>query len=394
MGFFKSLKGNHPDRIGGSNTEDDACNHSSQHTDNTFDPPTVPPPSRQTYAPASAYAPPPGPPPGRNEYAAPLGPPPQQRKLASAQEWQARESEYAAPPGPPPGRSQSAEEPPPYHDWTVVPDTALLPPPPSLGYETSPSNNANPIDAMRAHDWCRRYPLIIPHEPTPAQHAIVQNGDIKLIKPQQYEGEVSVTGLGRWKGFTRAGGNDSCLLTSAPLYFALADSPLKTRLKKTIYFEVKIHSLGHGHRVNDGSLALGYCAMPYPTWRLPGWERGSLAVHGDDGRRYVNDTWGGKDFTSAFQVGDTIGLGMSFSISESPPGYAEPHRSTIALNVEVFFTKNGGLSGGWNLHEELDVDDQGIEGLDGNFDCYGAIGSFGGVEFECFFNRQDWLWSL
>lgn len=384
MGLFKSLKGTHPDTLGASNTHE-AHNHDSERMDRTYEPPSGPPPSHQTHVAAFAYAPPPGPPPGRSQDVAPPGPRPGR-------------NEYPPPPGPPPQQINVAsvlgqEEPPPYHDWTVIPDTALLPPPPSMEHDTSPSNNANPIDADRAHDWCRRYPLMIPHEPTPAQQASVQNGDVRFIKPPEYEGEIFMTNLGTWKGSTRAGSNDSCLLTSAPLYFAFSDSPLKTRLSKMIYFEVKIHSLGTRHKPNDGSLALGFCAMPYPTWRLPGWERGSLAVHGDDGRRYVNDTWGGKDFASAFQVGDTIGLGMSFAIPESPPDYAAPPHSGIALNVEVFFTKNGGLNGGWNLHEELDAKDLGIEGLDGKFDCYGAVGSFGGVEFECFFNRQDWLWS-
>ena len=38
--------------------------------------------------------------------------------------------------------------------------------------------------------------------------------------------------------------------------------------------------------------ALGFVAPPYPPFRLPGWQRGSLAVHSDDGRRYVaNENW-------------------------------------------------------------------------------------------------------
>jgi len=39
---------------------------------------------------------------------------------------------------------------------------------------------------------------------------------------------------------------------------------------------------------------------------MPGWQRGSLAVHGDDGRKYINDSWGGKDFTSSFKEGETL----------------------------------------------------------------------------------------
>lgn len=248
------------------------------------------------------------------------------------------------------------------------------------------------MDANRAHDWCRRHPLIIPHQPTPEQYASVNNGDVRLIKPLEYPGDLCMVNVGTWKGSTRVGSNDSCLISSAPLYFAFLDSPIKTRKSKTIYFELKIHSLARGHGTDEPSIALGYCGIPYPTWRLPGWERGSLGVHGDDGRRYVNDTWGGKDFTSAFVVGDTVGLGMSFSLPDSPPDYDAPPNYSGISKVEVFFTKNGKLEGGWNLHEELDQNDQGVDGLEGEHDLCGAIGTHGSVEFDCLFNRHDWLW--
>jgi hypothetical protein len=37
-------------------------------------------------------------------------------------------------------------------------------------------------------------------------------------------------------------------------------------------------------------------------------------VHGDDGRRFVNDTWGGKDFTTKFIEGETVGIGIEFGV--------------------------------------------------------------------------------
>ena len=194
---------------------------------------------------------------------------------------------------------------------------------------------------------------------------------------------------GHWKGSTASGSKDSCLLSSSPLYFAAADALIGTT--KTIYYELKVRSLGRGRGTDESSIALGYCAMPYPTWRMPGWERGSLAVHGDDGRRYVNDTWGGKDFTLPFRIGDTIGLGMAFSTATNPPDYETSQQGH--MNVEVFLTRNGEKGESWNLHEELDADnDLGVEGLDGRFDLYAAVGTFGGTEFDISFNRQYWLW--
>lgn len=417
MDLFKSSRRNHSDKGEGSSAND-RVQDTSQSTDNALDPSSAPPKPSEIFGSAVTYAPPLGPPPGRsgytrtpeepshrteydpprgppphrNEYAAPQGLPTQQNEYSQTHEQTARQSEYNPPDGPPPSSNQAVEDSPPYHDWTVVPDNALLPPPPSMEYDTSPYNNATSSDADRAHDWCKRNPLINPHQPTPAQHASVNNGDVMLVKPREYQGYLKMASTGRWKASTRAGSNDSCLISSMPLYFAYSDSPLKTQRSKTIYFEVKIRSFGRQHNSNEGSVALGYCAVPYPTWRLPGWERGSLGVHGDDGRRYVNDTWGGKEFTSAFQVGDTVGLGMSFSFPESPPEYSVSPQFNVALGVEVFFTKNGELKGGWNVMEQLDATDLGIHGLDGNFDLHAACGSFGRVEFDCVFTRGDWLW--
>lgn len=232
--------------------------------------------------------------------------------------------------------------------------------------------------------------MIKPHQPTHSQHAAVLNRNVRLLKPPEYKGDLLMPNTGFWKGSTRAGSKDSCLLTSSPLYFAYADSPLRTKRSKTIYFEVKLRSLGLGRGADESSIAIGYCAMPYPTWRLPGWERGSLAVHSDDGRRYVNNTWGGKDFTLPFKGGDTVGLGMTF---DSLPGY-EPRPSSGAMtSVEVFFTRNGQRGESWDLYEELDKEhDLGVDGLNGEVDLYGAVGIFGGADFDISFNDRDWLW--
>ncbi len=402
MGLFKSLKGNHLDAIRGSNTQGDGDKTTPHDAGETRERHSEPQSFTQVYSLASSYVPPPGPPaqieyappPGRppphwNQYASPPGPPSQRNQNIISH--LVGHGEYAPHIGLPPSHANAMDEPPPYHDWTMIPDNALLPPPPSFGYETSPINNAHLLDADRAHEWCRRYPLMMPHQPMPAQHTSVNDGDVRPMRPREYRGDISMVNTGTWRGSTLPGSNDSCLVTTAPLYFAFSDSPLKTGVSKTIYFEVKIRFLGHQNEPKEGSIALGFCGMPYPTWRLPGWERGSLAVHGDDGRRYVSDTYGGIDFTSPFQVGDTIGLGMKFSLPATPPAYDPSPLSNVALKIEVCFTKNGRLNGGWNVHEELDSR-QGIEGLDGTFDLYGALGTFGSVEFDCIFHRADWLW--
>lgn len=187
--------------------------------------------------------------------------------------------------------------------------------------------------------------------------------------------------------------------TALPIYSAPADSPLITEQTKTIYFEVKIIQFGEPaskfsrHRQEDveSGLAIGFFAPPYPSFRLPGWQRGSLGVHSDDGRRYVNDTDGGMDFTSPFKAGQVVGLGMTFKIPNHPPAYGE---RTVQLDAEVFFTRDGKKEGSWNLHEERDrdADAQGVEGLEGQHDLFPAVGVFGAVQWEVRFQEQEWLY--
>jgi len=367
MRFFKSLKGNAPNNIGSSSAQNTA-HHARAHDESLeeYKPPTGPPPPGSH----EKYHPPPGPPPSH---------------IAQNQ---------TAHGNPPPFSDlDNGENPPPYHDWTSVPDTALLPPPPALGHQASPSSNA-PLDAaLRAHQFCYQYPLIGPHMPTGAHIDSVRRGTVDLIKPQEYRGNLSKTHNGAWVGHSPPGSKDSCLLTSLPLYFATTDSPFHTEATKVIYFEVKIISFGRGRDADESSLALGFCAAPYPTWRMPGWERGSLAVHTDDGRRYVNDTDGGKDFVAPIQAGETVGIGITYAIPDTPPNFQTPVGGRSSLKTEVFFTRSGRRVDGWNLHEELDAESEfGVLGLDGSFDLYGAIGIFGGVEFEVTFNSQGWLW--
>lgn len=133
---------------------------------------------------------------------------------------------------------------------------------------------------------------------------------------------------------------------------------------------------------------MGYVAPPYPPWRQPGWHRASLGVHSDDGRRYVDDPYGGQEFTRPFKKGDVLGIGMSFS----PLG--NPVAGTKKM-VDVFFTRNGKRDGAWNLHEERDKEQDGgdVSGLQGECDLLAAVGVFGAVEFEAIFRREEWTYN-
>ncbi|KAJ5632194.1 hypothetical protein N7490_008533 [Penicillium lividum] len=292
--------------------------------------------------------------------------------------------------GPPPSYEEASKgqgDPPPYHNWQeAVPDTSTFPPPPVSGFYSSGTGNASTDDADRAHAFCNTNPLYIPIRPSQPVYNAVQNHDLRPVRAREYIGDLRTTSLGRWQGHTIDRNGDCLVLTHLPLYFAAADSPF-LRQHKTIYFEVKLLSR-RASPGNESGFSIGFAAQPYPSWRSPGWERGSLGVFSDDGCRFVNDSWGGRQFTSPVNAGETVGLGMVFSL----PGSSGDARQGWKCKVEVFLTRNGHPAGGWDLHEEVDEDFGGVDGLQGDYDVYGAIGLFGGVDFECCFNPAGWLW--
>ena len=88
-----------------------------------------------------------------------------------------------------------------------------------------------------------------------------------------------------------------------------------------------------------------------------------------------------------------MGLGMKIAVADSLSGHEPQTNLGMMSKIEVFFTRNGRRGESWDLHEELDKDrDLGIDGLDGQFDLYGAVGTFGEVDFDVSFNNRDWLW--
>jgi hypothetical protein len=99
----------------------------------------------------------------------------------------------------------------------------------------------------------------------------------------------------------------------------------------------------------------------------------------------VNDNLGGKEFTSAFRTGETVGIGMRLNLPATATGAQQKP------DVRVFFTRNGAEVGGWDLHEELDSEAEGVYGLEGDYDLYAAVGVFGGVDVEVKFDRERLL---
>jgi hypothetical protein len=117
-------------------------------------------------------------------------------------------------------------------------------------------------------------------------------------------------------------------------------------------------------------------------------------VHGDDGRRYTNDSYGGRDFVQPFRNGDTVGIGMRWEKAQLTG--AGDQKTTQAHQappkVWVWFTRNGKEEGGWWLDEQRDAEEENdpLPGLDGCCDVYAAIGVWGGgVQAQAKFLTQS-----
>lgn len=212
------------------------------------------------------------------------------------------ENPYQPPPYAPPTYTPPTDapptNPPPYHDWqSFTPDVSNLPPPPSFS-ATQPNltsaHNATYSAAAAGHAFCASNPPFTPSLPAPKVYQAAQAGRIGLVAAHEFQGnvELKATGGGKygeiWHVESTRGCPDANLISELPMYFAMKDNPLGTGTSRTIYYEVRVL----GMRGEDAAVAIGFVGKPYPGWRLPGWQRGSIGVHGDDGRRFVNDSWG------------------------------------------------------------------------------------------------------
>lgn len=428
MGFFNS---NNPFRH--------AAEHSAPSNNNNVDdvpPPLGPPPSHQQQGGQSNINNT-----NNNDYAPPPGPPPSYTTKSN--------EDYAVPPpdGPPPGQQQQQQ-----HPWeSLVPDTSLFPPPPDIfsGFDRSSASNATEEQAEAGELWCKRYPLGPPLDLQHHHHHQQQGGwnpPTRLIQPETntFQGSLQPkeqgTGGGVWTLLTEKKAGDATVIGYPPVYLVQRDSPLlastaaasSPSAPKTIYYECKIlssssfppptgsssssssssHHLFHRSHRNQNNktgeigLAIGFTALPYPPFRMPGWHRGSLAVHADDGHKYVNDRWGGKEFTKPFRAGETVGIGMVFSCPSSTSSSSKPPFTATTttgskglggsggrIEVEVFFTRDGKVDGRWDVHEELDAStDLPVTGLEGYHDLAIAVGTFQNVAVEIVLDPARWVY--
>jgi hypothetical protein len=112
-------------------------------------------------------------------------------------------------------------------------------------------------------------------------------------------------------------------------YVGIAQSsePLKPEYS---YFEIKILQSGDGYIIS-----IGLTCKEYPIYRHPGWDKGSIGYHGDDGKIFIESGFGTK-FGPLWQRGDIIGCGVKF-----PPDFTGNGDNL----VKVYFTRNNEFIG-------------------------------------------------
>ncbi|KAE9385055.1 hypothetical protein BT96DRAFT_968490 [Gymnopus androsaceus JB14] len=167
---------------------------------------------------------------------------------------------------------------------------------------------------------------------------------------------------------------DYCLLSDLPIGAGLYD----THGREGVYFEVAIHEM----HPPESFIAIGTSCLPYPVFRLPGWNRQSSGWHLDDLRKFFEDPDGGRDYTHNGQP-----LPLPYNPQNRREQYI-PSGSTIGCGYtfktgSIFYTFNGirlpnAFDGAHLPRHERDV--------------FAAIGVSGQTNFDVNFGGEPFRW--
>ncbi|KAF8446904.1 hypothetical protein BGX38DRAFT_1191839 [Terfezia claveryi] len=250
--------------------------------------------------------------------------------------------------------------------------------PPSIHYTFSPANNSTRDAFDAGKRFCSDHPLAPPLVSVWDESLTrVTGGDVTMhteppcnrIAINTSSGYPTTTSI----KIIKKRCPDSTILSQVPLYLARYHHPSVENQTVVIGYHLSIVGLPLD---GDSVVAMGFACVPYPQNRLPGWHRGSLAIHSDDGRRYCNDGYGGVEFTRPFSQGDQLVLALVMRWVTVPGGAG-------IVESEVKFMRNGRREGGWMVRErvELGRPDPTV-GLLGERDIFAAVGVTGGKGVE------------
>ncbi|KAI7905534.1 concanavalin A-like lectin/glucanase domain-containing protein [Cokeromyces recurvatus] len=159
----------------------------------------------------------------------------------------------------------------------------------------------------RAKIWQERHPPdSIPTDITPPQFLSIQEKGVSAFEFEGGDPDTNVFVAGRTELQFVYG--ECCIQTNLPL----------PRQQEVYYWEAKIFE-----KPESTTISVGVATKPYPTWRLPGWNRYSIGYFSNNGYKYFSSPFNGKPYGIPFDRGDTIGVGYK-------------HRTG-----SIFFTRNG-----------------------------------------------------
>ncbi|KAK1226465.1 hypothetical protein PQX77_010549 [Marasmius sp. AFHP31] len=232
-------------------------------------------------------------------------------------------------------------------------------------------NEATDEDYKNGIDFCERFPMNLPRLlPSRAVDVINQEGcrawGIQQPSQQEYRRfsgkvtNISSKGTPVVLVETDSRCGDFCLMSDLPIMAGLYDATRQTG----VYFEVKINKI----YIPESFLAIGTTCQPYPSFRLPGWNRESAGFHLDDLRKFFEDSDGGRDYPVPFdriRAGDVIGCGYEFA------------------SGTLFYTWNG---------VRLENAFNGLYLPRTSYDVFAAIGVHGATQFEVNFGGDVFKW--
>ncbi|KAI8641112.1 concanavalin A-like lectin/glucanase domain-containing protein [Parasitella parasitica] len=172
----------------------------------------------------------------------------------------------------------------------------------------------------RAKTWQEHYPPnSVPTDITPPQLVSIQEKGVSAFE-FGWEPEANCFVAGRTEIQFMEGEN--CVQTNLPL----------PRNQEVYYWEAKMFD-----KPETTLVSVGIATKPFPSWRLPGWNRFSIGYFSNNGSKCFSSPFNYKPYGLPYKHGDVIGVGYR-------------HRTG-----SIFFTRNGrkmeeacaGLS--WNI---------------------------------------------
>ncbi|KAI8371168.1 concanavalin A-like lectin/glucanase domain-containing protein [Choanephora cucurbitarum] len=151
----------------------------------------------------------------------------------------------------------------------------------------------------------RHPPDSIPTDITPPQFISIQE---KGVSAFEFEGEPDANVYVAARTELQFIHGECCIQTNLPL----------PRHQEVYYWEAKMYE-----KPESTVVSVGVATKPYPTWRLPGWNRYSIGYFSDTGFKSFSSPFNDRPYGIPFHRGDIIGVGYR-------------HRTGT-----VFFTRNG-----------------------------------------------------